>query len=506
MGRHTDPQTLDLIKKLKEKGEALGYETQQEYPMMAGTYFADLVWQLGKDQSPLVTFEVETEESLRVFKNTTKYFDTLSEDVPKPYRHFIILMKGKLSEGVRKPIQRYINYYNISLFEDVANDQEAVRLLFDELNRLKVNLDDLVTRYLLSGKVNETLSKVIAGIQRGWAPSVLQPKEITLQLSSGVKEDPTRHGFLLSAPGPAFQKMYDAMRTRQTVTLTKEDGVEIEHPQLGTLRPERLEIKTQSIPGILVELETSNYSGSIELVLEKVEEDAEYFILTNAKQNTFYTFNCRVSKSTRQVGIDIKYGPENTDAYQLMKFFDFFDHAKKENVLMFRRADNGQTLMQGPFPPGFVNPPDDSMRFLRALAEIQLKTGVRIPMPKEITPADVTTINRLYQVITTGGIEIELHNLSVSFAKEQAQRIVYRANNPEIIEDFQAITQDESIELFGQRISLGESRVVVPRARINIRKMEEFLNKGIDPIPVEIGLLSEATARIIYPKWSKQSS
>jgi hypothetical protein len=117
LGRHTDPQTLEFIKKLKEKGENLGYKTAEEQPILGGLYWADLTWSLADGQPPLVTFEVETEESLRVFKNTAKYFDTLSKDVAKPYRHFAILIRGKLLEGVRLPFQRYINYYNEPLYD-----------------------------------------------------------------------------------------------------------------------------------------------------------------------------------------------------------------------------------------------------------------------------------------------------------------------------------------------------------------------------------------------------
>jgi hypothetical protein len=48
LGRHKNPQTLDFIKRLKEKGESLGYKTAEEQPIMGGLYFADLVWQLSQ--------------------------------------------------------------------------------------------------------------------------------------------------------------------------------------------------------------------------------------------------------------------------------------------------------------------------------------------------------------------------------------------------------------------------------------------------------------------------
>jgi len=474
--------------------------------MLSGLYIADLVWRLAKDQPPLVTFEVETKESLRVFKNTGKYFDTLSQEVPKPYRHFMILMQGRLSEGIRKPIQRYINYYNVSLFEDVANDQEAVKLLFEELDHLKVNLDELVTRYLSSGRIDETMSKIFLGIQRGMSGSIIQPKEITLRLTSGEKDDPLNPHIRISTAGPVLlQRMYDAMKTGQTVALTKENGVEIDAPGIGTVRPELVEITAESTPGVLVELETANYGNSLELVLEKVEDNDQYFVLTNAKQKAFYTFNCKVSKISGQVEIDVKYGPENTDACQLFSFFEFFDHAMKENILLFRRANDGQIVMQGPFPTVFPMPPAESMQFLRVLADIQKKTGTRLLMPKIVTAADISTINRLHQVVMKGDIEIDLNNLSVGLAKNQAERILDRARHPEIIEDFQVKMPSEKIELFGQTISVGEATIVVPKAKIDFRKIEAGLNKGLDPVSVEINILPDKNARILYAKWLKRS-
>jgi len=63
----------------------------------------------------------------------------------------------------------------------------------------------------------------------------------------------------------------------------------------------------------------------------------------------------------------------------------------------------------------------------------------------------------------------------------------------------------EKIELFGQTISVGEATIVVPKAKIDFRKIEAGLNKGLDPVSVEINILPDKNARILYAKWLKRS-
>lgn len=55
-------------------------------------------------------------------------------------------------------------------------------------------------------------------------------------------------------------------------------------------------------------------------------------------------------------------------------------------------------------------------------------------------------------------------------------------------------------------VEFGEARVVIPKAKIDLRKLEEDLSKGTDPIPVEINMLPDETARILYTKWLKPSA
>ena len=505
MGRHTDPETLAFIGKLKEKGESLGYRTEEEYPMFGGLYFADLIWQLAKDQAPLVTFEVETSESLRVFKNTSKYFDNYSKNVPKPFRHFMILMKGKLSEGVRHPMQRYLDYYNVSLFEDVANDQEAVKILFEELDRLKVQLGELVARYLSSGKIDETLQQLILGIREGMPKFLAEPKDVTITFGSEARPDPLRpFKFMLTAKTPSgsptlMQRLADALKTGKPVQLTKADQVKVQIPGLHEGEVEAMEIKPEIIKGTLAKLETPNYTDSIELVLAEESENDQFKVVSNAKQDAPWRVSFRADKTTSQVEVNVSFDPNRGDPYQFVYFADFVKHAKNENRLIVKVAD-GKVLLDGPFPGAFEAPSEDCMQIWRALADIQCKTGIRLSMPKGMSSDDLKEISRLHQITNKGEIEVQLNSLTVNLSKQQAEHRLYLAKNPDIIENFQA-TMNETAELFGKKIPIGEAQIIIPKAKIDLNKLSEELKKGIEPIPLEILVLPDKPAKIVYRNW-----
>src|SRR3990170_59646 len=89
MGRHKNPEIIKLIENLKKKGESFGFETSDEFKMLGGLYYVDLVWTPYKEKHKMfISFEIEKEDT-RTLKNLDKIFDTSASDVEKPYQHFI---------------------------------------------------------------------------------------------------------------------------------------------------------------------------------------------------------------------------------------------------------------------------------------------------------------------------------------------------------------------------------------------------------------------------------
>jgi hypothetical protein len=505
LGRHTDPLTLAFVQKLKEKGESLGYKTAEEQPILNGLYYADLTWSLADDQPPLVTFEVETEESLRVFKNTAKYFDTLSQEVPKPYRHFMILMQGRLSEGTRKPIQRYINYYNVSLFEDVASDQETAKILFEELDRMKLSLRELVARYLSSGQIDETLQELRLGIQKGM-PKFLEPKNIAITVGSETRPDPLRpFKFEVIAKTPVgeptlLQRMHDSLKTGEPVKITKDDQIKIRIPGHEEGDVEAIQVKLETIKGDLVRLETSDYANFIELLLTPESDNDQFVVISNVKQNAPWKVTFKAHKKSNQMEFSVNFNFDEGDPYQFVYFVDFVEQAKKENLLIVRREADNKVLFEGPFSSEFEKPSEGWMRILRALAEIQLKTNVRLPLPKSISDEELKEINKIYQIITKGEIEVHVESLKVNFDKEQAQHILDLSKNPDVIENFQVRINDTA-ELLGRKISVGDAELTIPKVRVDLIKLQEGVEKGVGAILIEVSVLPDKLAKISYRKW-----
>jgi hypothetical protein len=511
LGRHKDPETLTFLSKLKQKGESLGYKTEEEYPMLEGLYFADMVWQLVKDQAPLVTFEVETSaESSNVFKNTSKYFDTYSKDVPKPFRHFMIIMKGRLPEGVRLPMQRYLNSYNVSLFEDVSNDKEAAKILFEELDRLKVQLRELVARYMSAGKIDQTLQDLKLGLQEGM-PKFLETENIDIKFSSSKnRPDPLRpFSFHLEAKTstgePSFlQRMNDALKTGKPVKITDKDEIKIQIPGHEEGDVTTMEIKPQTIKGIFARFETSNYKDYIESELTSESEDDQFLVLSNVTQHAPWKTTFKIHKKSKAVHFSMHFNQDEGDPYQLVYYIEFFQQAKKENRLIVRNVQDGKVMLDGPFPIDIEVPSEEWMRIWKALAEIQLKTGIRFPMPRTVTNDELKKLDKIYQIITKGEIGIQNKSLTVNFSKDEAQYRLYLAKNPNIIENFKVNMKDAD-ELFGVTIPIGEAQIIIPEARIDLSKLQDGLEKGNDPISIEVSVLPDKQAKVAYRKWMNHS-
>ena len=163
MGRHKDTEILRLIEDLKEKGKSLGFMANDEFKLLNGIYYVDLVWTPYEEGHAIfVTFEIEKEDE-RTLKNTDKIFDTPTSAVEKPYQHFIIIFDGNLSAGDKIIVDEKARRYNILVFENIKNNTEERRRLFDELNKLKISITGLIEK---RGAVYppETVQETILGL------------------------------------------------------------------------------------------------------------------------------------------------------------------------------------------------------------------------------------------------------------------------------------------------------------------------------------------------------
>lgn len=140
MGRYKDSDTLDFLNWLKLKGESLGYIAELEYCLSEKDCFVDVVWKIEKDQTPFVTFEVETGNCGKIFSNTSKIYGTMPDGTFRPRNHFMIIFKAKLSEIQRKALYSILSTHNVWLFEDVFSDSSNRRRLEQKLDSLRYDV------------------------------------------------------------------------------------------------------------------------------------------------------------------------------------------------------------------------------------------------------------------------------------------------------------------------------------------------------------------------------
>ena len=63
MGRHKNPEILKFIEDLKKKGESFGFETCDEFKLVGGLFYVDLIWTPYKEKHNMfISFEIEKKD------------------------------------------------------------------------------------------------------------------------------------------------------------------------------------------------------------------------------------------------------------------------------------------------------------------------------------------------------------------------------------------------------------------------------------------------------------
>lgn len=136
MGKHKNPITLNFLGLLRERGIMYNFSVEEEYPLMKGMFFADIVYMLPSDNQPIISFEVESSPTSYVLKNATKYFATNSTEVPKPWHHFVVILNGVLHASDKKTLESVTKNHNVHVFENVLIDKKEHKRFDDELKKI----------------------------------------------------------------------------------------------------------------------------------------------------------------------------------------------------------------------------------------------------------------------------------------------------------------------------------------------------------------------------------
>src|SRR4030042_2228812 len=124
MGKHKNPIALKFLGLLRERGIMYDFSVEEEYPLIKGMFFADIVYMLPSYYQPIISFEIESSPTSYVLKNAIKYFATNSTEVPKPWHHFVVILTGALHASDKKSLESVTKNHNVHVFENVLVDKK----------------------------------------------------------------------------------------------------------------------------------------------------------------------------------------------------------------------------------------------------------------------------------------------------------------------------------------------------------------------------------------------
>lgn len=510
MGRHRDPDTLEFLDWLKTKGESLGYLSELEYPLSPKEYFVDVVWKLKKDQTPLITFEVETKDGRTIFCNTTKIYGPPSEDVPKPWHHFMVIFKGSLSVGHRKALSNLISQHNVHLFEDIFGKLDNRKKLEANLESLKYDVTEQIINEMQNKPLGEALSTVLKGLSEGLKDGPLGMPEVSITFKSA---HPPKGGvpFSIKTETPKgeqlfIDKMNEASKTLKPFT--------IESPQLKDMTMDGKSIFTEGkgkavltvipkpIPPVrIIVPETDVLFDGILLRRIRTEGTADY--LSTEERNLPFVFNFIVDREKNAHKFNFEFKSPHGNVIQALQFEEFIKALNKhKNISIVEPEENKPVL-------GFrihekLEQSTDWHYLLSKLAYIQQKTNHIIPVPDKVTQDDIKDIFSVIRVLDTGENSGVLNDITIRIDKQGAKNLVEIQKKQGKIPNL-SISQTTACKLFAENIPLGKSTTMLPDMQFarSLEKVEKIVDAatGSDTVGLSLKPVADKKVTIRFEDW-----
>lgn len=484
MGKHKDADTLSFIEWLRRKGESLGFVTESEYPLHKNEYFVDVVWKLRKDQDPLITFELETKDGSGVFSNTAKIFGTTSTLVSKPWRHFIIIYKSKLSKGHRNSLQNIINLHNICLFENVFGKPKVKRKLEKALESLTYDISELIETQIRVKSIGQSLPPILKGLTMGLDRGLMKDPEISISIRSSA---PLKGGIKFSAmtetPSgePTFlDKLEKAKRTLKPFA--------IETPQLKDLiidgksvfpkdmaKAKLVVTPTPSfLPVRIIVVGTKVAFDNI--LLRRVKTKGKVDYISTEKRNLPFVFNFNLDRKQKSGSFSFRFEPLHADVKQALQFEEFIRDLNIHKELRIVEPKENKVIL-GFLLRRSLKQPSDWHNLVSKLAYIQEKTKHTIPAPTTMTKKDIEDIYAIIRVINTGEDRGTINEISIKVNKQGARNLIETAKKQGKIPNLELYQPSTYCKLFKENISLGPSRLKLPDMQLahSVEEVEKLV-------------------------------
>jgi len=163
-----------------------------------------------------------------------KIYGTSSSKVLKPWHHFMIIYKGRLSTGHRDDLDSLIGQQNLFLFEDIFSKEENKRKLEERLQTLSLtyNLAEQIKKEIKTRPLGEILDDVVKGLSDGLSDGILGKPEVSLSFKS---TKPPKEGDVPFTITAETKKGEPTLLERLNESIKTLKPFKIESPQLKSL-------------------------------------------------------------------------------------------------------------------------------------------------------------------------------------------------------------------------------------------------------------------------------
>jgi hypothetical protein len=514
MGAHIDPDTVAFIEYLRKRGIDLGFCTYKEYKPCNNLYYVDIVWKLQGSQNPLFTFEIETSDNERVFSNTAKIFDTSSSLVPKPWRHFMIIYKSKLSQGHKDSLHNILHGHNILLFEDIFNEKTEKERLDRELDNCAYDISELLKNHVICKPLGQTIPLLLNGLKMGLEGFPIENPQLAFTIKSKDRLPEGAIKFKITIRTPKGQKTF--MEKLKDSEVTHEPLI-LESPELDNvvfedkgIFPENAKIQKITIgPAVptykTVKIMARNSSVVLEdFILREIRNEGSKLILSTEDRNLPFIFELRFTQNNTESGLDFKLVPSKANVKQAYQFQEFLRALNIQRELIIIEKETNILLFTMKIHDA-IEQSEQWYDVLSKLAYIQEKTNQPIPCPSIISKEEFQAIVRLIKILNTGEDEIPINYFSITIDKNGAKQIIDSFRKEGKIVNMIVSQQETSINVCGEEISMGPNKISLPDMKFKkqLGELEQSVEKMIKKSFKKITLVpvNEKRIKIQYEKW-----
>lgn len=511
MGRHNDPDTLAFIDWIAKYGSSKGYETILEYPLLKNKFIADVVWKL-KDF--LISFEIDTKDTSSIFSNAAKYFLTSSKQVTKPWRHFMIVYKDKLSQGHRDSLFILLNLHNILLFESLFYSTTERERFEKELRNI-IDASELVKQFTVNKPLGESLYLVAKAFEEGLKSDILRSNsevEITIK-NENVSTKLSNKGIEFTVKTftpkgePTFlDKIRETNLTGKPFTIKTPELVDFSEQGKSILTKDTKEIKLTVTPqSAIIPMNISVPDKDLifkDILFRIVKSVGSKDYFSSEDRNLPCIFGFIVDKREKKASFRYKLNSK-VDAVQALKLEEFLRHAEAQGKVLFTNLNTGRTIATQVHVKA-SNDKDSWYDVISKLALIQEKTEHRIFVPSNISEEDIGIISSITRVLSSGQDKVPLKEFSIKIDKKGAETIVSFVRKEGKIPYLGLTESEHQVKLFGEDISLGPCKWEFHELEFTrpLEEVEELVENSPEDgfVNLDFRLLEEGIAIVNFEK------